>query len=438
MRRIAAIASLVALVSALALPAGAASKTTSKFALTGEARGLELSVMNEGVTLGFAMSKVDSTPTAIGVGAGQCTLLGDSSDPSSLPCSQENTVTTQYPGNGGTGDLVCTGSLPAPLSDILDLKLACGSSKTTFKKGVATTTNKGQVASLSAKLPVGLRLVPLDLSTEQVEQVVDQLTDVLSPVLGLTPQVVQDTLQGVEDTAFETVDGLLEVIQGIDATDALKIELGTSTSEVTRSGEIISSVSEAAGAKIGLIGIPGVRADGSLLEAADPLTNGLVIIEVGTARASASVDRGTAASQSAASPALVTVKVRDITSPTPKYVEVSVAPGQTVTVLEGTPAESTIVAADSETTQGEGEASAVAKAVELHLLKGVNGGVRLGIAGANAAAKAEVVKDAVVKNPKERAPKVLPLTGARDMTLVALVMLVGAAGTLALRRRFNS
>lgn len=438
MRRIAAFSALVALVTALALPAGAATKTTSKFALTGEARGLELAIGDQGVTLGLALSEVDSTPKALGVGAGQCALLGDSSDPSDLPCAEENTVTTQYPGNGGTGELICTSSLPAPLNEILDLKVACGSSKTTFKKGVATTTNKGQVASLDAKLPVGLRLVPIDLSTEQVEQVVNELTEVLAPVLDQTPQLVQDTLQGAQDTAFETVNGLLEVIQGIDATDALKIELGTSSSEVKRSGETLESVSEAAGAKIGLIGIPGVRTDGSLIEEADPLTNGLVIIEVGTARAAATVDRTTAASNSVASPALVTVKVRDITSPTPKYVEVSVAPGQTVTVLEGTPAESTIVAADSTTTQGEGEASAVAKAVELHLLKGVNGGVRLGIAGANAAAKAEVVKDTVVTNPKERAPKVLPLTGARDMTLVALVLMVGAAGSLALRRRFNS
>lgn len=441
MRRSAALVALAALVTALALPAGAAPSSQAKYALKGEARGLELALGAEGVTLGLALSQVDSTPKAIGVGAGQCTLLGESSDPDSLPCSADNTVKTSYPGDGGNGELVCSGTLPAPLSDVIDLKAACGSSKTTFSKGVAQTVNKGQVATLSAKLPVGLRLVPLDLSTEQVQQIVNELTDVLSPVLDATPKVVQDTLQGAQDTAFETVDGLLEVIQGIDATDALAIELGTSSSKVSRKGDVLSSNSEAAGAKIGLIGIPGVGTNGALLDNADPLTNGLVIIEVGTARASAVTNRKTADSTSAASPALVTVKVRDITSPTPKYVEVSVAPGQTVTLLEGTPAESTITAADSSTEQGEGSASAVADAVRLHLLKGVNGGVQLGIAGANAAATAEVIDPEpapVVEVPKERSPRILPQTGARDMTIVALVLLVAAAGSLILRRRYNS
>ncbi len=230
------------------------------------------------------------------------------------------------------------------------------------------------------------------------------------------------------------------MIQGIDATDALKVELGTSFSEIKKSGAMLESVSEAAGAKIGLIGIPSVGQDGALLSDADPLTNGLVIIEVGTARASASVDRTNAKSGAAASPALVTVKVRDITSPTPKYVEVSVAPGQTVTVLEGTPAESTIIAADSDTMVTDGEATAWAKAVELHLLKGVNGGVKLALAGATATATAEVVEDPdpVVKDIQKRAPKVLPLTGARDMTLVAIVLMVAAAGSIVIRRRFNS
>ncbi len=187
MRRIAALGALVALVTALALPAGASVKTTSNFALSGEARGLELAIGDQGVTLGLAKSLVDSTPKATGIGAGQCALLGTDGDPASL-CSSDNTVITEYPGNGGDGLEVCTAGLPAPLDSVVDLKVACGSSKTTYKNGVATTLSKGKVASLSAKLPVGLQLVPIDLSTEQVQEVVNTLTDVLSPVLDLTPR----------------------------------------------------------------------------------------------------------------------------------------------------------------------------------------------------------------------------------------------------------
>ncbi|MGI8773497.1 MAG: LPXTG cell wall anchor domain-containing protein [Actinomycetota bacterium] len=444
MKRALALGAIVALVSALAIPAGAASKE-SNFALSGEARGLDLAIGDQGLTLGMALAEVDSTPTALGVGAGTCILLGANEDPDGLPCTAENTVRSAFPGDPGTDELLCTGSLPAPLSDILDLKLACGSSKSGLKKGVAFTHSKGQVASLQAKLPVGLNLVPLDTTLEQVDQIVDSLTQTLAPVLGVAPQQVRDVLTGAQETVDETkdeavkvVNGLLEIIQGVDATDALKIELGTSLTRIERGGDTISSESDAAGARIGVLGIPSVGTDGSILQPADPLKNGLVIIEVGTARASASVNRATADSASAASPALVTVKVRDITSPTPKYVEVSVAPGQTVTLLQGTPAESTITAADSTTEQSPGSARAVADAVKLHLLKGVNGGVKLGIAGANAAAEAEVIDPKLPVPPAKRPPRTLPVTGAENMTIVAVVMMLAAAGVFGLRRRFNN
>lgn len=448
MKRLLAIGSLVALVTALALPAGAAGQAKSNFALKGEARGLELAIGDQGVTLGFALSKVDSTPSALGVGAGQCELLGADADESALPCAQDNTVTSQYPGDAGSDAEKCLGSLPAPLNDIVDLKVACGSSKSGIKKGVAFTTSHGKIAGLNVQLPIGLRMVPLNVDVNQVDQIVSTITDSLAPVLGVAPAEVREVLEGVTETAEETVDettdtaqdvvdGLLEIIQGIDATDALAVELGSSFSKVTRSAETITSASDAAGAKIGVLGLPGLGENGEILQQADPLKNGLVIIEVGTARASASVNRLTAASTSAASPALVTVKVRDITSPTPKYVEVSVAPGETVTILEGTPAESTITAADSTTTQEAGSASAVADAVRLHLLKGVNGGVTLGLAGANAAATAEVV-EAAPPVAQNRPPRTLPMTGAEDMGLVALGLMALAGGAIAVRRRFSN
>jgi hypothetical protein len=121
MRRSAALAALIALLVALAIPAGAA-ETSSNYILTGEGRGLELAIGDQGVTLGLAISQVDSTPTALGVGAGQCALLGSESDPSDLPCTGESTATSSYPGAEGDGNLICTQSLPAPLSDIVDLK----------------------------------------------------------------------------------------------------------------------------------------------------------------------------------------------------------------------------------------------------------------------------------------------------------------------------
>lgn len=450
MKRLVALSAVLALTAALAAPAGAASK--ANFALSGEARGLELAIGNQGLTLGVAMAEVDSTPKAIGIGAGQCALLGNDDDPNNLPCTDESTVKSAYPGDPGTDELLCAGKLPAPLDSVLTLNAACGSSVSGVnKKGVAFTKSTGKVASLSAKLPVGLKLVPLNIDLNQVDQIVDALTGALAPVIDQTPGLVKDVLNGtvgtakdttdgVTDDAQDVVDGVLEIIQGLDATDALKIELGTSDTKVTQDGDLIGSTSEAFGARIGLIGMPSVLDENGLaLDDADPLENGLVIIEVGSARASASVNKATAEAVSAASPALVTLKVRDITSPTPKYVEVSVAPGQTITVLQGTPAESTIVAADSTTEQVDGRASAVADAVRLHLLKGVNGGVKLALAGANAAASVDVVKSAPpVPSTQNRPPKTLPVTGGTDMTGLAALMVLAAGGALAYRRRFNS
>jgi len=435
MKRVSSIVAALALVAASVAPAGAAPNGTTTYALKGTARALELALGNQGLTLGFSLAEADSTPHARGVGAGQCEVIPADSDPDGLPCSDQTTVTSEYPGDPGSAKPKCLAGLPEALSAVLTLDLACGSSRSLLKKGVPTTASTGKIAGLSATLPVGLSLVPVDLSTEQVEEVVDTLTDALAPVLDEAPQEVRDTLTGAEDTAFETVGGLLEIVQGIDATDALKVEVGPSASSVKRKGKAIEVSTDAAGAKVGILGIPaGVTKSGGVL-GANPLETGLVIIEVGRAQASASVNTTDAGSTSAASPALVTVRVRDITKPEPTYVEVSVAPGETVTVLQGTPAESTITAADSTTEQGDGSARAAADAVRLHLLKGVQGGINLALGRVEVSATAAAVAPKAIQ---KRAPRILPQTGARDMSLIALVLLVTAAGVFVLRRRFNN
>lgn len=427
MRRLAALSALVALVAALALPAGAATKTKSNFALQGEARALEVAIGDQGVTLGFALSRANSLPEAIGVGAGQCTLLGDSTDPNSLPCSQENTEQSRFPGNPGDGQASCSQALPAPLSDVLALEIACGSSVSGLKKGLPFTTNEGKVAELRARLPLGALLPVNPTSEEQVEQLVDTLTGTLQPILDQTPQEVQDAV----DTL---VNDLLSLVGSLDETDLIKVQVGPSFSNVTPKGDTLTVESTSYGARIGVIGMPTVGTDGSVLGVGDPLTDGLIIIEVGSATAKASVNKTTAASDSAASAAIVTVKVRDITKPEPTYIELSVAPGETVTILEGTPAESTIIAADSSTEKGDGTAAAAADAVRLHLLKGVNGGVAVGLARATAAANVDVAK-APLPQPKK---PTLPVTGGTTMTGLAIALLVAAGGLVALRRRLGT
>ncbi|HEV3473709.1 MAG TPA: hypothetical protein VG408_11015 [Actinomycetota bacterium] len=415
----AAIAALVAL-GALALPAGAAQDTTAIFALAGEARGLELGVGTQGITLGVALARADSEPSAKGAAAGQCTLLGDDPDPDSLPCSESTSAKSSYPGDGGTGKLQCAAELPPPLNDVVDLKLACGSSQSGLTKGLPFTRNHGKVAGLDVTLPVGAVL-----GAAPVDPLVDSLTETLAPVLDHAPEEVRDA-----------VGGLVEVIDELRATDALRIELAPSFSRIQPKGKKMTVSSDSAGALIGLVGIPEGHLDGTGVSAsANPLENGLVIIEIGRAQASASIETESAAATAAATPALVTVKVRDITKPEPTYVTITVAPGQTQTVLAGTPAESTITAADATVEEDGSSARAVADAVRLHLLKGVNGGVILALARATAAVNGDSVKPTA---PVKKAPDPLPLTGGIDRIVPGLLLLGLATVSVALRKRARS
>ena len=435
MKRLLALVAVVSLVGAIAAPAFAA-KATSRFALSGEARALELAIGDQGVTLGLAATLADSSPKILGVGAGQCSLLGDTADPSDVPCSDNNTEKSEWPANLGDENPTCAGGLPAPLDAVIDLKVACGSSRSFLKKGLPQSFNSGEVAHLDAALPLEALLpINVDLPVEQVQEqakdVVNDLVDTLQPVLDQTPQEVQDAAEQVVNT-------VIQILETDDVTDVVAAEIGRSVSNITSEGNVMKVASSAAGARIGILGIPEATPDGeTLITEANPLTNGLVIIEVGPSQATATANNLTADASSAASAAIVTVKVRDITKPEPSYVEVSVAPGETITVLEGTPAESTITAADSVTKKSDGGAQAAADAVRLHLVKGVNGGIKLGLSRSVAAVNAAVVKPAppITKNAPK--PQVLPLTGGTDYTVIAVGLLVLAVVALAVRRRLS-
>ncbi|MFN2388774.1 MAG: hypothetical protein ABR575_04105 [Actinomycetota bacterium] len=393
------------------------------YAFAGEGRALDLSVLGEGVTLGLTLASADSTPSAQGVAAAQCTLVADDPEPGALPCSVENTSKSRYPGDPGSGDPTCTASLPEPLNAVVTLDVACGNSTSGIAGRVPWTKNQATVARLGTKLPVQA-LVPVTLPA--TEQLVDDLTGALQPVLDQTPAVVHDA-----------VDNVVGLLDDLAETDLLKAEIGTATSTVSTKGAVTTVDSLAAPARIGLVGIPSVTADGTAISgSADPLTNGLVIIEVSQAEASASLNRTAATADSAATAALVTVKIRDVTKTEPSYVTVTVADGETVTVLNGTPAESTITAAGSSTKVTKGSAVAAADAVRLHLLKGVNGGVVVGLGRATAAVtKHKTPAPPPQPEPRKRPPTTLPVTGGVGYEGLALGLLVAAGLILAARRR---
>jgi hypothetical protein len=329
-------------------------------------------------------------------------------------------IKSRFPGLPGSDDPKCAGSLPEPLASIVDLKIACGASKSGLADGLAFTRSTGKVAHLGVTLPVGAVLGNLP-----VKPLVGDLTDALAPILDKTPDAVHDA-----------VDNVVDLVTGLAETEAVAIDLGPSSSAVTSKNGVITVDSASAGALIGLVGIPEAGLDGTAISAtSDPLKNGLIIIEVGTSRSSASLNKDTAAATGAASAAIVTVKVRDITKPEPTYVEVSVAPDETVTVLNDTPAETTISAASSTVEENGNSARSSADAVRIHALKGVNGGVAIALASSSAAVKGLAVKGVPVV---KKAPETLPLTGGPDLTFPGLVLILGAGLVLIIRRKVSA
>ena len=416
-RLFALVFALLALVAA-SLPAGAAAPARS-YALEGEARSLELALGDQGLTLGVALSRGNSTPSAKGVGAGQCSVLGQNANPEELPCNESTMQSSQAPGGGSAskdGRQTCAGpAIPAPLNSVLTLDLACGASASTIAGGAPQTANLGKVSE--AALELDLRgLIP------QAEDAKEQLVDQLQEIIGGAPEPIANALN--------------QLLDSIDQGQGAQIILGPASSDIVSKGSKHTVTSSSAGALIGLAGIPDLDEEGLPIPGSSNATeDGLIIIEVGAGTASATVDSVSADAASDATAAIVTVKVRDITQAKPTYQSVSVAPGQTVTILEGTPAESTISAAAATKEAMPGSALAAADAVRLHLLKGVSGGLKLGLARATAAATVEAAPTVQAKNPPNA--KVLPQTGARDATVIALGLLILAAVAIGVRRRVS-
>jgi LPXTG-motif cell wall-anchored protein len=147
------------------------------------------------------------------------------------------------------------------------------------------------------------------------------------------------------------------------------------------------------------------------------------------------VDTAKAVAEADASPAIVTVKVRDITTLKPTYTEIPVAPGQSQTVLEGTPLESTIVAAAADVSNEGTKAAAAADAVRLELITGVQGGIHLALGRTTAAAQIQPAPERPQPQPGPPDEDPLPVTGGSSALLPVGIVLILAAGVVIWIRR---
>lgn len=399
-----------------ATPEGDAQESTIRYALAGESRGLELALADQGITLGAAVSRGDSTPQASGLGAGQCELLGDGTEsPEDIPCNEATGEKSSAPGEEGSdGETCASPALPAPLDTLLELSLACGSSESDIVGGAPSTLNAGRIGTLAAQLDLG----------------------------GVSPDldnIVEDVLEGIEEVIGQlpepAADALRQILTAIDEGEALRLNLGPTRSDIIPDGDTIEVVSTAKGAEIGLLGIPDLDREGDPIpDTANALEDGLVTIEIGDAMSRAVLDQSEVSATGEASAALVRIKVLDITQTPPAYEVIEVAPGETQTILQGTPLESTITAADTAIEEEPGTARVASDAVSLHLLKGVEGGIQLGLARTTAAATvAEELPEDEVKPREPTEP--LPATGGTDFPVLLLVLGVAVLAGVLLARK---
>jgi hypothetical protein len=343
----------------------ASADTPETYVGSASGTALELSVLGQGLTLGHATATADSGSKASAQGAG---VLKPAVEPSQSKADASGGTVASQP------DRCATPPLPAQLAAVLNVGLACSSASADTQNNTPKASASGTVA----KIDVGANTVLTQLPITQ------PIEEALEGILGQLP----DQLDPVTNTVGQVLDGVLH-------TQTLAVKVGASTADVTTTAGAVTATSTAAGGQIDILPQGGLNGK--------PLAS----IVVGSAKATATYDRAAGKATPSVDPAIVRVVIN-----TPLLQqEIPVAPGQDITILAGTPLESRIVAGSGKaTTNPDGSVTAVADAVRLELLKGLNGGVVLGIGHAEAGAAGAPATQEPTRVLAET-PRELPRTG---------------------------
>lgn len=397
-RRIAAVVGVTALAGAFV--AGPASADNAEvFIGSSAARGLNVKVVSplalEGVpsglqaSLGSAFAEATSAQTAKAEGIGQ--LL-----PTVVGATKQTAVAKA--GEAINLDKACAKTVG--LEEIVNLGIACGAASASVKDGLPQAHSIGSVAGLS-----------VDGSTALEE--LDAVTTVIGDTLYGALDTVCETLADTADEVCDVTTTVKDLVTSVLETKTLDVQVGESTADVVTEAGKITSSSSASAAVVRLLPLPQVNG----LPSTDPVAT----IEVSSAKATAAYDRVKGASTASADPALVRVKLNTVLSKALGQNEIAIAPGETRTILENTPLESTIIVAGS-SVSADGT-KAVADGVKLHLAKPLgesalgakDGGILLELAHAEAAVAGQpaVTTPAppVLEIPRTDGPAELPRTG---------------------------
>ncbi|MGI8984278.1 MAG: hypothetical protein ACR2HM_07060 [Acidimicrobiales bacterium] len=356
----------------LALPASAQTVETraESFIATAAARGLDLNLFGTRVTIGQSSALIDSTPSAKASGAGVALVSG------TVSTSEVNAAN-----QSAAPPKACV--LNLPVASLITVELACGESRVDTNNGAPSAYGAGSVAGVDL---LGTSLIQpiIDLLqsllaaiTPVLDQTVGTVVTTLTPVLGgLLGGLAGNLGLGTGSTVAPVstlVDGLLDGIAR--ATQLLDIKAGESTASAVTTAGAVTATANAAGAQIDLL--PGLTLGGA------PLLS----IIVGQAKSVSVFDRATAKSTPTFDAAVARVRLglpllgADVT-------DIPIQLNQPLTLLAGTPLESTISLGGGRTVTdpATGSVASYADGVSIQLLKGLNGGIGIALAHAETGA----------------------------------------------------
>lgn len=416
-RSVAAIAVATLLGGAMfAGPAQSAQTVTVKpeiFGAGAAAKALDISVLGTKLTFGDTFATAKKTVNAAGAeqllaeatGAGQLSLLGNT--------TQTSKVTS--PGTQSNPEKCAGVALPAAVSNILSIGVACSATTATAAAGgLFNAASGGNVAGVD--LSANNLLTTLGLAAP-LDSTVGTVTDTLFGAVGsLVPQVDLKT-------------PVNELIDSVIKTKTLDVSVGDAASNVVSTADTVTASSHAAAVTIKVLPTPDLL---GVIQSQPILT-----ITLSEASAKAVYDRLSGKLLDASfDPALVRVKctLAVLCAGIPAD-GIAIAPGQDIVLLQGTPLESRIaVAAGKIVDDKEFGTKAMSDGVAIELLKGIQGGIILNLAHAEAGAIGTPAQTKVLDIPNleisRNTPPQLPRTGAEDALplAIAAVAIVALAG----------
>lgn len=380
------------------------------------ARGFNVDLFGNALTLGSVTVEgeavVGETVKVTADGVGIATPLIESS---------RSTVELAAPDQSEDAAQQC-GAPPITVPGVA-AELACAQSSGSTAGGLPSGTSAASVGTITVSTSQVLDTVGLG---EVIDDAVTTVFDVLDPIFG-----------GLDGTPLDPVDDTLkDLLDTVLHTDTAVISLGDTAASVTTTDNEITATATAQGGVIELLPAA-FGPDLSVTGTTEPLAR----IEIGAATATATRNRDANTVSRSFDPAVVRVTLAPTLlenlglSGAPNVIEV--APGTDTCLPLPEPLTTCItVGGGADITDEDGNVvGARSNGVRIHALAGVEGGVLIELAAAEAIVGGTPQETEVLANPVIENPTELPRTGPGSTEAVLPVIGMGLLAVAAAGRR---